>query len=202
MAQLYFYHSAMNAGKSTMLLQANHNYLERGMHTLLFLPQIGDRSTKSMITSRIGLEAPAYAFDNQFDFLSYVKQEQKKSLVPIQCILVDEAQFLTKEQVIQLTHIVDSLNIPVLAYGLRTDFRGELFEGSHYLLAWADALKEVKSVCHCGKKATRTIRTDSNGHKREEGPQIQVGGNDIYMATCRKHFHSKKHLPFFTKKNS
>ncbi|MEM9737948.1 MAG: thymidine kinase [Bacteroidota bacterium] len=196
MAQLYFYHSAMNAGKSTMLLQANHNYQERGMRTLLFLPQMGDRSEKSMITSRIGLQAAAYPFDARFNFLRYVEKEKDTSTLPIQCILVDEAQFLTKEQVIQLTRIVDDLHIPILAYGLRTDFRGELFEGSHYLLAWADSLKEVKSVCHCGKKATRTVRTDEQGNIREKGPQIQIGGNDIYMATCRKHFYSKKVVPF------
>lgn len=186
MAKLHFYYSAMNAGKTTTLLQSNYNYQERGMTTLLFLPAIDDRYAKGVIASRIGLKANAIAFEKDFDFFEYVKgvYAQKK----INCILIDEAQFLNKTQVLQLTQIVDELKIPTLAYGLRSDFLGEPFEGSQYLLAWAEDINEIKTVCHCGRKATMNARVDETGHKVTAGNQVEIGGNDLYVALCRKHF--------------
>ncbi len=186
MAKLHFYYSAMNAGKTTTLLQSNYNYQERGMTTLLFLPAIDDRYAKGVIASRIGLKANAIAFEKDFDFFEYVKGvcAQKK----INCILIDEAQFLNKTQVLQLTRIVDELKIPTLAYGLRSDFLGEPFEGSQYLLAWAEDINEIKTVCHCGRKATMNARVDETGHKVTAGNQVEIGGNDLYVALCRKHF--------------
>lgn len=187
MAKLYFYYSSMNAGKSTILLQSNYNYRERGMDTLLYTPSIDNRYGVGKITSRIGLSAEAKIFDRQFDLYADINKECKANK-NIACVLVDEAQFLSKAQVKQLGKAVDELNTPVLCYGLRTDFKGEPFEGSLYLLAWADNLIEVKTVCHCGRKATMIMRVDANGSKVLEGPQIQVGGNDLYIAACRRHF--------------
>lgn len=188
MAKLHFYYSAMNAGKTTTLLQSNYNYRERGMETLLFIPAIDTRHKKGLISSRIGLVAEAHPFENKFNFFDYVREYIRK--VSVSCALIDEAQFLTKQQVLQLTQIVDELKIPVLAYGLRSDFMGEPFEGSQYLLAWADELSEIKTICHCGKKATMNPRIDENGKILREGEQIEIGGNERYIALCRKHFMS------------
>lgn len=186
MAKLYFYYSAMNAGKSTNLLQSNYNYNERGMETLIFTPIIDDRKAIGEISSRIGLSAKATPFDRSFDFLDYIKQEKTKNS-NIRCVLIDEAQFLTKEQVDQLASVADQCRVPVLCYGLRTDFRGELFEGSQYLLAWAQELIEIKTICHCGSKATMVLRIDPQGKPVREGKQIEIGGNDLYVAVCHKH---------------
>ncbi|TLY48565.1 MAG: thymidine kinase [Gammaproteobacteria bacterium] len=187
MAKLYFYYSAMNAGKSTALLQASYNYQERGLQTLLFAPAIDDRHQSGCITSRIGLKAQANLFapkDNLLEQVEgYLNQKQE-----LKCILFDEAQFLTKNQVFQLTLVVDRLNIPVLCYGLRSDFRAEPFEGSLYLLIWADEINEIKTVCYCGRKAIMNIRFDAENHKITEGKQIEIGGNERYVAVCRKHF--------------
>jgi thymidine kinase len=182
MASLYFYYSAMNAGKTTSLLQTHHNYKERGMATALFTYALDTRYGTSMITSRIGLQKQAMIFDQDFDFFCYMKGAKG-----IACVLVDEAQFLTEKQVDQLGEVVDALEIPVLAYGLRTDFRGEDFAGSRRLLAIADILVELKTVCHCGKKATMNMRIDANGRRIEEGEQIVIGGNESYVSVCRKH---------------
>jgi thymidine kinase len=187
MAKLIFYYSAMNAGKTTTLLQSAYNYHERGMRTLIFTPKLDNRAGDSMVASRIGLKAKAVAFEREDDLEILlnraVAQHQK-----IDCVLVDEAQFLSKNQVWQLTEIVDQYNIPVLAYGLRTDFRGELFEGSQYLLAWADSLIEIKTICHTGKKATMVVRVDENGRAVKEGPQVQIGGNERYVSVSRSEF--------------
>lgn len=184
MAKLYYYYSAMNAGKSTVLLQSSYNYRERGMQTLLFTPVIDTRAQKGTIHSRIGLSEQATVFQREDDLYQMVKQETSSYA----CILVDEAQFLTREQVYQLTEIADRLGIPVLAYGLRTDFRGELFEGSQYLLAWADELIEIKTICHCGRKATMILRLNDKGDVVSDGEQVLIGGNNVYVSTCRKHF--------------
>lgn len=176
----------MNAGKSTTLLQSSYNYQERGMETLLFIPGIGAREA-TKITSRIGLEAQAISFSPDCNLYHYATAELKKN-PNIKCVLIDEAQFLNKAQVEQLGEITDKLNVPVLAYGLRTDFRGEPFPGSLYLLAWADILTEIKTICHCGKKATMNLRIDDKGNPVREGQQIEIGGNERYVATCRKHF--------------
>jgi thymidine kinase len=186
MAKLYFYYASMNAGKSTMLLQADFNYRERGMHTMLFTAAIDDRFAAGAITSRIGLEAGATAFDATTDIAALVAAEQAHRAVA--CVLVDEAQFLSEAQVGQLAHICDVLGIPVLAYGLRTDFQGRLFPGSARLLALADSLVEIKSVCECGRKATMNLRVDAEGHAVREGAQTEIGGNDRYVALCRRHF--------------
>ncbi|CEK11841.1 thymidine kinase [Legionella hackeliae] len=186
MAKLYFYFAAMNAGKSTVLLQASYNYRERGMQTILYTPAIDTRYEQGLIRSRIGLSEQASVFkpgDNLFEAVS--KQQKEKAYA---CVLLDEAQFLTREQVYQLTEITDRLKIPVLTYGLRTDFRGELFEGSQYLLAWADELIELKTICHCGRKATMNLRIDEAGQVISEGHQVLIGGNEAYAATCRLHF--------------
>lgn len=196
MAKLYYYYAAMNAGKTTILLQAAHNYKERGMRTLLFLPSVDKAGGCAVIASRIGLASPAISCDRAFDFLAYVKDDIQKQRKALGCVLVDEAQFLSKAQVMQLTAIVDEENIPVLAYGLRTDFKGELFEGSSWLFAWADETREVKTICHCGKKATMNIRVDAQGKKVEDGPQIQLGGNESYIASCRQHYKKGVVLPF------
>lgn len=187
MAKLYFYYSAMNAGKSTTLLQSSYNYCERGMDVLLFSPCIDTRFPKPSVYSRIGLKQEAFGFDAQFSFFPYVK-EKMESLPKLRCILIDEAQFLTKEQVRELTKITTLLQIPVLCYGLRSDFQGEPFEGSQYLLAWAEELMEIKTICHCGRKATMNLRIDQNGNPIEEGSQIQIGGNESYVSTCMTHF--------------
>lgn len=190
MAKLYFYYSAMNAGKSTILLQSSHNYRERGMDTLLFTPSIDNRYGAGCITSRIGLSADATPFDHEFDFYAHVVEQLKQKPLNLKCILVDEAQFLSKQQVRQLTDIPDKLHIPILTYGIRTDFRGEPFEGSQYLLAWADELMEIKTICHCGSKASMNMRIDAEGRQITEGAQVEIGGNDRYVATCRKHHKS------------
>ena len=187
-AKLYFYYSAMNAGKTTTLLQSSHNYAERGMTTLLLKPLIDDREGLNVIRSRVGLEAEAKNFEKDDNLLQTIEaQHNTKSL---NCVLVDEAQFLTRDQVIQLGDVVDRLEIPVLCYGLRTDFLGELFEGSRSLLAWADELREIKTVCHCGKKAIMTVRLNEEGKPLQAGEQIQIGGNESYVSMCRRHFKS------------
>ena len=186
MAKLYFYYSSMNAGKTTALLQSSYNYREKGMSTLLFTAAIDHRYGVGKIKSRIGLEEDAEIFSAEVNLQKAIENhlETKK----IDCILIDEAQFLTKDHVYQLSEITDSLNIPVLAFGLRTDFLGNLFEGSQALLAWADELKELKTICYCGKKATMVVRLDENNQPVREGSQIQIGGNDKYVSMCRKHF--------------
>lgn len=189
MAKLYFYYSAMNAGKSTVLLQSSYNYRERGMDTLLYVPSMDDRYGMGKITSRIGLSSDACIIDSSFDIYEDVKKTANFNK-KLTCILVDEAQFLNKNQITQLMRIVDELNIPVLCYGLRSDFMSEPFEGSKYLLALADNLVEVKTVCHCGRKAIMNMRVDAHGRKVTQGEQIAIGGNDMYVATCRKHFMS------------
>jgi len=187
-AKLYFYYSAMNAGKTTTLLQSSHNYAERGMTTLLLKPLIDDREGLNVIRSRVGLEAEAKNFEKDDNLFQTIEAQYKtKSL---NCVLVDEAQFLTRDQVIQLGDVVDRLDIPVLCYGLRTDFLGELFEGSRSLLAWADELREIKTVCHCGKKAIMTVRLNEEGKPLQAGEQIQIGGNESYVSMCRRHFKS------------
>ncbi len=186
MAKLHFFYSTMNAGKSTALLQSNHNYKESNLKTLLFVPKsIADKSNGKII-SRIGLEADAIIVNNEYDFYTEISKKQSEK---ISCIFVDEAQFLTKKQVHGLGKIADELNIPVMTYGIRTDFRGELFEGSQELLALADNLKELKTICsECDKKATMVVRLDSNGKILLEGEKILIGGNEIYKTLCRKHF--------------
>ena len=186
MAKLHFFYSTMNAGKSTALLQSNHNYKESNLKTLLFVPKsIADKSN-GKIKSRIGLEADAIIVNNEYDFYTEISKKQSEK---ISCIFVDEAQFLTKKQVHGLGKIADELNIPVMTYGIRTDFRGELFEGSQELLALADNLKELKTICsECDKKATMVVRLDSNGKILLEGEKILIGGNEIYKTLCRKHF--------------
>lgn len=186
MAKLYFYYASMNAGKSTNLLQADFNYRERGMRTMLFTAAIDTRFAAGTITSRIGLTAEATVFDAATDIAGCVAREHAEA--PIACVLVDEAQFLSDDQVAQLAFICDRLGVPVLAYGLRTDFRGRLFPGSAALLACADALVEIKSVCACGRKATMNLRVDAGGKAVAEGAQTEIGGNDRYVALCRKHF--------------
>jgi thymidine kinase len=188
MAKVYFYYAAMNAGKSTYLLQANHNYLERGMRTLLFTTAIDDRAGADAIVSRIGIRTDARTFTPEDDFLAIVEKNHHEER--LDCVLLDEAQFLTKDQVFQLGRIADELKIPVLAFGLRTDFRGELFEGSQYLLAWADDIKEIKTICHCGKKATMVARIDADGHPTLEGAQVEIGGNERYVSLCRNCYRS------------
>jgi len=192
MSKLYFYYSAMNAGKSTILLQSNYNYIEQGMSTVLFTPSIDNRYGAGKIQSRIGISANAISFDDKYDFYDNVKS-LIKTIKNLKCVLVDEAQFLTKKQVISLTNIVDNLDIPVIAYGLRSDFRGEPFQGSLYLLAWADNLTEVKTICQCGKKATMNIRIDENKKPVTIGDQVVIGGNDTYISACRKHFKNKNY---------
>ena len=186
MAKLYFYYSAMNAGKTTNLLQSRHNYVERGMNTLVIKPRIDSRSGENRVRSRIGLEAEAVDVDASINLLDLVQNASETQ--PIDCVLVDEAQFLSSDQVDQLTEIVDALNIPVLAYGLRTDFLGALFEGSRQLLALSDELREIKTICHCGRKATMVVRFDGEGQPMHSGDQIQIGGNETYVSMCRRHF--------------
>ena len=186
MAKLYFYYASMNAGKSTNLLQADFNYRERGMATMLFTAAIDDRFEEATITSRIGLAAPATMFDARTDIERSVLIRHE--ILSISCVLVDEAQFLTGDQVEQLARLADTHNIAVLAYGLRTDFQGQLFEGSARLLALADSLVEIKSVCTCGRKATMNLRIDAEGRAIRHGAQTEIGGNDLYVALCRKHF--------------
>ncbi len=188
MAKLYFYYSAMNAGKSTVLLQSSYNYHERGMQTLLYAPAIDDRFGTAKIASRIGLDAPAKTFDSEFNLYADINQQLAVDSHNIRCILVDEAQFLTRAQVDQLSDVVDFCKIPVLAYGLRTDFQGNLFPGSERLLALADELQEIKTICHCGSKANMVLRVDTRNQVIKDGLQIEIGGNDRYVSVCRKHF--------------
>jgi thymidine kinase len=185
MAKLYFYYSTMNAGKSTALLQASHNYEERGMRTLLYTALIDSRDG-GRIHSRIGIERDARHFDPSMDLRNDIAREHEAA--SIACVLVDESQFLTPAQVKQLARVVDELNIPVLCYGLRTDFRGELFPGSAQLLGWADNLIEIKTICHCGRKAIMVVRVKADGTAEREGAQIEIGGNDRYVPLCRRHF--------------
>ncbi len=186
MAKLYFYYASMNAGKSTTLLQADFNYRERGLHTMLFTAALDDRAGAGRIGSRIGLGADAIAFEGATDLFAAVMAEHAQRAVG--CVLVDEAQFLSAAQVDQLAALADKANIPVLAYGLRTDFRGALFEGAARLLAIADSLTELKSICPCGRKATMNLRVDAAGNAVREGAQTEIGGNDRYVALCRRHF--------------
>lgn len=186
MAKLYFYYSSMNAGKSTSLLQSSYNYKERGMNTLVLAPRFDDRFGGGKVTSRIGIESDATTFENDTNLFDVIAARSAEE--PLHCVLIDEAQFLTRDQVFQLTEVTDQMSIPVLAYGLRTDFQGEPFVGSKYLLAWADTLKELKAICHCGTKATMVLRLDSEGNAVTEGSQVEIGGNDRYVSMCRKHF--------------
>ena len=186
MAKLYFHYSSMNAGKSTALLQANHNYGERGMKTMLFTSSVDTRKGVGLIRSRIGIEQKAHLFDSGTNLLEMFRNLKPGS--PIGCILIDEAQFLTKRQVEQICRVVDEEGVPVLTYGIRTDFLGETFEGSRYLMAWADEIKEIKTICHCGKKATMNARVDSFGKMETEGDQIEIGGNERYVSVCRNCF--------------
>ena len=186
MAKLYFYYSAMNAGKSTVLLQSSYNYRERGMRTLLFTPAIDTRYGGSRIESRIGLRSGAISLATGDNLLTRVRTEHTAE--PVACVLVDEAQFLTPEQVWQATEVTDALDIPVLCYGLRTDFQAKLFPGSAALLGLADTLVELKTICHCGRKAIMNLRVDAAGHGVREGAQVEIGGNDRYIAVCRRHF--------------
>jgi len=187
MAKLYFYYSAMNAGKTTTLLQSAHNYHERGMRTLILTPQLDDRYGAGVVASRIGLRAPARIFAAEDDIEALVRADVA-ARGTLHCVLVDEAQFLSKRQVWQLTEVVDRQDIPVLAYGLRTDFRGELFAGSQYLLAWADSLTEIKTICHTGRKASMVVRVDEQGRALTQGPQVQIGGNERYVSVSRIEF--------------
>ncbi len=187
MAKLYFYYSAMNAGKTTTLLQSAYNYRERGMRPLIFTPKVDTRLGGATVASRIGLSAEAQRFDRSEDLFALVRANINR-VGPLHCVLVDEAQFLTRSQVWQLSEIVDGLQIPALCYGLRTDFRGELFEGSQYLLAWSDELIEIKTICHSGKKATMVLRVDDDGRAVREGPQVQIGGNERYVSVSRAEY--------------
>ncbi len=187
MAKVYFYYAAMNAGKSTVLLQSSYNYQERGMRTLLFSPALDQRSGIGRIASRIGLSAPAEAFSETDNLYARIESKHKPATA-VACVLVDEAQFLTPAQVRQLTDVAGELHIPVLCYGLRTDFQGRLFPGSAELLAWADDLIELKTICHCGRKATMNLRTGPDGKGLKEGAQVEIGGNERYVPLCRRHY--------------
>ncbi len=176
----------MNAGKSTILLQSSYNYRERGMHTLVLSPVVDDRFGIGKVSSRIGLQTESIAFSPSENLFRLIQKEH--ALKTVHCVLIDESQFLTKLQVRQLSDVCDELDIPVLAYGLRTDFQGNLFDGSQQLMAWADTLNEVKTICHCGRKATMVLRMDSSGKPVRDGEQIQIGGNERYVSVCRKHF--------------
>jgi thymidine kinase len=191
MAKLFFYYSAMNAGKSSTLIQSSYNYRERGMRTLVLKPEIDSLAGQNQIQSRIGLFADARSFSHIENLFDVVDRQHDDA--ELHCVLVDEAQFLTRKQVQQLGDVADRLDIPVLAYGLRTDFQGNLFEGSQYLLAWADTLVEIKTICHCGRKATMVLRLDRDGNVVRDGAQVKIGGNDLYMSVCRRHF--KEGLP-------
>lgn len=186
MAQLYFYYSSMNAGKSTHLLQSSYNYQERNLTTVIYTAKIDDRFAQGKVASRLGIDADAFLFDEQNNLFSEIAQ--KNDHTKIDCVLIDEAQFLSTEQVKQLTDIVDLLHIPVLAYGIRTDFLGQTFSGSAALLAWADKLIELKTICHCGRKANFVVRRDASGAVVQGGEQVEVGGNERYEPLCRAHF--------------
>jgi len=186
MAKLYFNYSSMNAGKTTVLLQSAHNYRERGLTPMLFTPKLDDRYGEGWIKSRIGLQARATIFTAEDDLFEATRAQLEER--NIHCVLVDEAQFLSRDQVYQLSEIVDRLNIPVLCFGLRTDFQGELFEGSKYLLAWADQLTEIKTICHTGRKANMVVRVDDEGYALKEGAQVEIGGNERYVSVSRAEF--------------
>lgn len=186
MAKLYFHYSTMNAGKSTVLLQASHNYIERGMQTYLLTAQFDNRAGDGRIASRIGIGEQADTFDHSDDL--YDKMERRLAAGPCACVFVDEAQFLSEDQVWQLARAVDDLGLPVMCYGLRVDFRGKLFPGSAALLALADEMREVRTICHCGKKATMVVRQDAVGTVLAEGAQVQIGGNETYVSLCRRHW--------------
>ncbi|MBJ6979118.1 MULTISPECIES: thymidine kinase [unclassified Luteimonas] len=187
MAKLYFYYSAMNAGKTTTLLQSAHNYRERGMRVLILAPALDDRAGRGTVASRIGLQAEARTFGPGDDLQAMVR-EDIDARGRLHCVLVDEAQFLSRPQVWQLSEVVDAFGVPALCYGLRTDFRGELFEGSRYLLAWADEIQEIKTICHSGSKAIMTVRVDDQGHAVQDGPQVEIGGNERYVSVSRAEF--------------
>ncbi len=198
MAQLYYRYSTMNAGKSIEVIKVAYNYEERNKHVLVLAPSIDDRYGVGKITSRIGISRNAVAIDSNTDILElYLESEREEH---IDCMLIDECQFLKKEQVIQLAKIVDLYDCPVLAYGLKNDFSNELFEGSHYLLIYADKIEEIKTICHCGKKATMVARVDSEGKMIKEGEQLVIGGNDMYVSLCRKHYMAEDLGPEFRKK--
>lgn len=189
MAKLYFHYSTMNAGKSTLLLQASYNYIERGMATYLLTANFDNRSGAGKIASRIGIEAEADTYTQSDDLFAKIDARLKAG--PCACVMVDEAQWMTRDQVWQLARAVDDLNVPVMAYGLRVDFRGELFPGSAALLALADEMREVRTICHCGRKATMVIRVGEDGKAVRDGAQIEVGGNDRYVSLCRRHFRAE-----------
>lgn len=186
MAKLYFQYSTMNAGKSTVLLQASHNYRERGMETYLLTARFDDRAGQGRIASRIGIGEDADTFDGSTDMYAVVQARKAKG--EFACVFIDEAQFLTKDQVWQLARAVDDLRVPIMCYGLRVDFRGELFPGSAALLALADEMREVRTICHCGKKATMVVRRNADGKATKDGAQVQIGGNETYVSLCRKHW--------------
>ncbi|MFM7065781.1 MAG: thymidine kinase [Gammaproteobacteria bacterium] len=186
MAKLYFYYSTMNAGKSTALLQASHNYGERGMRTLVYTARLDNRGG-GKVHSRIGISGEARHFVPGQDLFNDIAAEHARD--PLGCVLLDESQFLERDHVRQLGRVADELDIPVLCYGLRTDFRGELFPGSAALLAWADNLVELKTICHCGRKATMVVRVGGDGQVEREGAQVEIGGNERYVSLCRRHFH-------------
>ncbi len=186
MAKLYFNYSTMNAGKSTLLLQASYNYRERGMQTYLLTAALDGRVGDGVIGSRIGISASADIYDTASDLFDMLQKRLKKG--PVACVFVDEAQFLTKDQVWQLARAVDDLKLPIMCYGLRVDFRGELFPGSAALLALADEMREARTICFCGKKATMVVRQDDKGHPVADGDQVQIGGNETYVSLCRKHW--------------
>ena len=186
MAKLYFYYASMNAGKSTVLLQADFNYRERGMRTMLFTAAVDDRYGQGRIASRIGLNAGAFPFTPETDLRREIEAEHGRGA--LSCVLVDEAQFLNKEQVFQLAAVCDEVNVAVLAYGLRTDFQANLFPGSMWLLALADTVSEIKAICECGRKATMNMRVDASGRAVTAGEQTEIGGNERYVAVCRRHF--------------
>lgn len=186
MAKLYFQYSTMNAGKSTVLLQASHNYRERGMETYLLTARFDDRAGKGRIASRIGIGEDADTFDGDTDM--FAKIETRLGAGDVACVFIDEAQFLTKDQVWQLARAVDDLRVPIMCYGLRVDFRGELFPGSAALLALADEMREVRTICHCGKKATMVVRRGADGKAMTDGDQVQIGGNETYVSLCRRHW--------------
>jgi len=189
LAKLYFHYSTMNAGKSTILLQAAHNYRERGMKTYMLTAQLDDRAGQGRIASRIGIGEHADTFDGQVDL--FAKLRDHLQATPCACVFIDEAQFLTHAQVWQLARAVDDLKVPVMCYGLRVDFRGELFPGSAALLALADEMREVRTICHCGKKATMVVRKDSDGFVMRAGAQVQIGGEETYVSLCRRHWRAE-----------
>ncbi len=186
MAKLYFHYSTMNAGKSTLLLQASYNYRERGMQTYILTAALDGRAGNGKVASRIGIDAAADLFDGNSDLFEMLEKRLRQS--PVACVFIDEAQFLTRDQVWQLARSVDDLDVPVMCYGLRVDFRGELFPGSAALLALADEMREARTICFCGKKATMVVRQDENGRALTDGQQIQIGGNETYVSLCRRHW--------------